>query len=285
MKTKISVAASAIFFTLGAVGQIWAPQLGSTFMLLGVMCALAAIVIRQETLLRRVAKHERLIQQVQKTAANGKVETTTYGASILRRVKLLTDDAGTSSAATKPQGSGAQTSGAPAPSPTAPTAGRAATPEVSNPFTDESLHSMLTPGRVLKVAGVFAPSALPDVQHVVWSPGDVSASLEREKPEVLLLDEQEIHGSARWSSATTAPGTALMRELLAGVRWAGARGVPVYLLPASLAADVHSSALRRAPVVVLPLDAKAREAAAGAPPTPLLGELQKIALERNGEPR
>lgn len=282
MRTKLSIAAAVVLFVAGAFAQIWMPQLGLTAMLLAVMCALAAIVLRQQAVLRRLAKHERLIAQVQKTAANGKTETATYGASILRRVKQLTDDAvaptGASSAKhSEPAGgsTGAR------PSATADHgAGRAATPDVSNPFTEESLHSMLTPSRTLKVGGIFSPRSLPEGEHVVWVPGQVSESLERQKPEVLLIDEQEIKESALWSSATTGAGTGLMRELLEGIRWAKGRGVPVYLLPSSLAPDVHSTALRSAPVLVLPLDDAAMQASAGAPQTPLLRRLHEIAIER-----
>ena len=159
-------------------------------------------------------------------------------------------------------------------------AGRAATPEVSNPFTDESLQSMLAPGRTLKVGGVFSPRSLSVGEHLVWTPGQVSESLERQKPEVLLIDEQEIQESALWSSATTGAGTALMRELLEGIRWAKEGGVPVYLLPSTLAPDVHSSALRSAPVLVLPLDEASLVASAGGPQTPLLRSLHELAVAR-----
>lgn len=281
MKTKLAIAGAVLFFAAGAVVQLWMPQLGLTAMLLGVMCALAAVVLRQQAVMRRLTKHERLIVQVQKTAANGKTETATYGASILRRVKQLTDEsASPSGAAPAPpaaatQGVGARSSGA-----ERQVAGRAATPEVSNPFTEESLQSMLTPGRTLKVGGVFSPDVLPEGDHVVWVPGQVSESLERQKPEVLLIDEQEIQESALWSSATTGAGTALMRELLEGIRWAKQHGVPVYLLPSQLAPDVHSSALRSAPVLLLPLDDATLLASAGGPQTPLLRSLHEVAVAR-----
>lgn len=284
MKTKISIAAAVILFAVGAVAQLWVPQLGMTGMLLGVMCGLAAVVLRQQAVLRRLAKHERLIAQVQKTAANGKTETATYGASILRRVKQLTDDAVAPSGSSSQQPADAASgAGARSTAGSEHGAGRAATPEVSNPFTEESLLSMLTPGRTLKVGGIFSPQSIPAGEHEVWAPGQVSASLERQKPEALLLDEQEIHDSALWSSATTGAGTGLMRELLEGVSWGKAHGVPTYLLPARLAADVHSSALRRPPVVVLPLDDATTRASAGGPQTPLLRTLHEIAVQRGSE--
>lgn len=278
MKTKLSLAASMACFAVGAVAQIWLPQLGLTLMLLGVMAGLAAVVLRQQAMLRRLSKHERLIAQVQKTAANGKVETATYGASILRRVKQLTDEALAQPSARPGRSTEARDlSGSPA---TEQGAGRAATPEVSNPSTDESLLAMLTPGRTLKVAGVFSPDTLPRGQHAVWTPAQVAASLEAQRPEALLIDEREIRESPLWSCATSGAGTALMRELLEGVRWAKARGIPAYLLPSSLAPDVHASALRDAPMLLLPLDDAALLSAAGGPQTPLLRALQAIALER-----
>lgn len=286
MKTKASIAAAVIFFAAGAIAQIWAPQLGLTAMLLGVMSALAAIVLRQQAVLRRLAAHERLITQVQKTAANGKTETATYGASILRRVKQLTDESGAQAGAQhQPPSQAAQGAGAGSNAAAELGAGRASTPEVSNPFTEESLHAMLTPGRRLKVGGVFSQRSLPDGEHVVWAPGQVSESLERQKPEVLLIDEHEIQASPLWSSATTGAGTGLMRELLDGIRWAKAHGVPVYLLPSSLAPDVHSSALRSASVLVLPLDEATLRASAGGPQTTLLRTLHEAAVERAGGAR
>ncbi|MGO1736853.1 MAG: hypothetical protein ACTHZ9_11110 [Leucobacter sp.] len=283
MKTKISALAAVIFFVLGAFAQIWAPQWGLTAMLFGVMCALAAVVFGQQTVLRRLSKHERLLKQVHKTAWNGKAETATYGGSILRRVKQLTDEGAAPRSSSndqpaRPTESEARLNASPQQS-----AGRAATPEVSNPFTDESLHSMLAPGRKLKVAGVFSPRSLPGVEHMAWIPGDVSASLARTRPESLLIDEQEVQDSALWSSATSGAGTRLMSELIDGVRWAKAHGIPAYLLRASVAPDVHSSALRSAPVVVLPLDAESLEASAGGPQTSLLQELQQIAIERGND--
>lgn len=284
MKTKIAIAAAVMFFALGAVVQVWLPQLGLTAMLLGVMCALATVVLRQQLLLRRLSRHERLIKQVQRTAANAKTETVTFGGSILRRVKVLTDEvtpsrSGASSNAAVHQGARQPTT----PEVSAPeqqTAGRAATPEVSNPFTNESLHSMLTPGRVAKVAGVFSPSSLSEGEASIWTPGEVVASLERARPDVLLIDERELRHSASWSSSMTGAGTGLMRELLNGIQWAKGRGIPVYLLPSRLAADVHSAALRAAPVLVLPLDDNTLEASAGAPPTRLLSGLQETAVTR-----
>lgn len=281
MKTKISLAAAVLFFAFGAIAQIWLPQLGLTAMLLAVMSGLAAVVLRQQAVLRRLALHERLIAQVQKTAANGKVETATYGASILRRVKQLTDDPGAKTGAHHDQPAEAAGAGSAGTRMTGEHgAGRAATPEVSNPFTEESMLSMLTPGRAMKVGGVFSLHSLPEGEHAVWAPGQVAASLEAHKPEVLLIDEQEIRESPLWSSATTGAGTGLMRELLEGIRWAKARGVPAYLLPSSLAPDVHSSALRSAPVLVLPLDDATMQASAGGPHTPLLRALHDIAVER-----
>lgn len=283
MKTKLLVAGAASVFVLGAVAQIWAPRLGLTAMLLGVMAASAVIVLRQQLILRRLGTHERLIKQAQKTAANGKTETATYGASILRRVKLLTDDPVVLSTLR-----GDQPSPAPGHVNTEQSslvghgAGRAATPDVSNPFAHETLDSMLTPGRVLKVGGVFFPTQLPGGDHSVWVPGDVSASLERERPELLVIDEQAIHESPRWSSATTAAGTALMRELLEGIRWAKARGIPAYVLPTTLAPDVHSGALRGSSALVLPLDEASMQPAAGGPRTPLLRALHELATKRQG---
>jgi len=286
MKTKISVAAAATLFAVGALSQLWIPQLGLTAMLLAIMCGLAVVVLRQQALLRRLSRQERVLLQVQKTAANAKTETVTYGGSILRRVKMLTDEVEGSRAGPNPSPAAQQVGGqtaTPAASNEQHGAGRVATPEVSNPLTNESLHSMLTPGRVVKVAGVFSPRTIPEGEASPWVPGDVFASLERERPDVLLIDERELQDSSRWSSATSGAGTGLMRELLDGIRWAKARGIPVFLLPSTLAADVHSAALRAAPVLVLPLDVDAMEAAAGGPQTRLLHSLHEIAVARESE--
>lgn len=91
MKTKVTVIAAVSLFAIGSVTQFWNFLIGLAAMLLGIMFALAFIVLRQQALLRSLTKHERLIAQAQKTAANAKAETVTYGSSILRRVKLLTD--------------------------------------------------------------------------------------------------------------------------------------------------------------------------------------------------
>lgn len=116
MKTKVTAIAAVFLFAIGSVTQFWLFPIGLAAMLLGIMFALAFIVLRQQALLRSLTKHERLIAQAQKTAANAKTETVTYGSSILRRVKLLTDTGDGTSAlaiqahrsaegqATKPEG-------------------------------------------------------------------------------------------------------------------------------------------------------------------------------------
>lgn len=283
MKTKVAAVAAVVLFPLGAIAQIWAPRIGLTAMLLGVMFALAFVVLRQQTLLRHLVKHERLILQAQKTAANGKHESATYGASILRRVKLLTNESEGTIVNLEHASTGRMPSAPPADPIATPGSGRAATPDVSNPFTNETPNSMLTPGRALKVAGIFSPKMLPQGEPISWMPGGVVSSLEEERPELIVIDEQELRDSALWSSATTGSGTALMKDLLEGIRWAKPLGIPTYLLPSTIAPDVHSATLRNSAAVRLPLDADILEAAAGAPQTPVLQRLQELATGRVGE--
>lgn len=279
MKTKVAAIAAMLLFALGAIVQIWLPRTGATVMLLSFLCAFAVVVLRQQAILRRISANERLIVQTQKTAANAKAETALYGKSILRRVKLLTDE--------RPQyaSPGASTVALERPeapnSPPNPEAGRAATPDVSNPFTVETIESMLRPGRRLKVAGIYSPHLLHDVEHAHWNPGDVVASLERDRPEAILIDEAEVRSSPVWMSATTGTGTTLMKDILDGIRWAKPLQIPVYVLPTTLAPDVHSSVLYQSSVVRLPLNADDLEPAAGGPQTPLLQRLNELAADRS----
>ncbi|MEE1617853.1 hypothetical protein [Brachybacterium sp. J153] len=290
MSTRLAAAAALVLFVLGAVVQIWSPRVGLTLMLLGVMVGLASITFMQRTLQRRLIKHERLLGTLQRSVTQGtnKVhraveagnkQSGKYGASLMRRTQDVNDrlkhglPAGAAPAAS-PAPAGA---GAPRP---AASAGRASTPEVTNPFTNETLATMLTPQRVLAVGGIFDPRPLPELTARPWLPGEVVPALERDRPDLILLDEQALRASAVWSSATTGVGTALMRELLEGVSWAESHKVPVYLLRSALPPDVHTAALRRSSAVSLPLGPEELEAAAGAPQTSLLSHLQEIATDR-----
>lgn len=290
MSTRLAAAAALVLFVLGAVVQIWSPRSGLTLMLVGVMAGIASITLMQRTLQRRLIKHERLLGTLQKSVTQGtnKVHRTVtagnkqsgkYGSSLMRRVQDVNDrlkhgsPAGTASAPTT------TSAGASSLRPAA-FAGRAATPEVTNPFSDETLAAMLTPQRVLRVSGIFDAAGLPELAARPWLPGEVVPELERHQPDLVLLDEQVLRSSPVWSSATTGVGTALMRELLEGVAWAETHKVPVYLLRSALPPDVHTAALRSSSAVSLPLGAADLEAAAGAPQTPLLIRLQKIAAAR-----
>lgn len=279
MKTKVAAAATMFLFPLGAIAQIWVPRIGTTAMLLGILFAVAVVVLRQQSLLRRLAANERASLQAQKTAANAKAETALYGKSILRRVKLLTDERSQPPVQSMPASTTEQPETPDKPE--KPEAGRAATPDVSNPFTVETLGSMLTAGRKLKVAGIYSTQLLPEVEHMLWVPGSVASSLEQDRPEVVVIDEEEFRASPVWSSVISGAGTALMRDILEGIRWAKSLQIPIYVLPSTLAPDVHSSALDRSPAIRLPLNAEELEPAAGGPQTPLLRGLNELAAERS----
>ncbi|HLR45000.1 MAG TPA: hypothetical protein VK065_07420, partial [Brevibacterium sp.] len=247
--------------------------------------AVASVLFLQRGIQKRLMKHERFLVKLQQSVTTGtrKVErlvtagnatASKHSASLERRVKLLAE----------------RPAAAPGPAPQVPDAaaaaparagiGRASTPEVTNPFTDESFRSMLAPGRVQKVAGVFLPDQLSEHEPTQWMPGDVVLSLERSTPDLIVVDEGAIRDSSVWAGAFSAVGTASMRELLDGLTWAQEHRVPAYLLPSTLAPDVHSSALRRSSAVLLPLGTEALDAAAGAPQTPLFRSLQQLAAAR-----
>lgn len=291
MSTRLAAAAALVLFVLGAVVQIWSPRSGLTLMLLGVMTGIASITLMQRTLQRRLIKHERLLGTLQRSVTQGtnrvhraveagNKQSGKYGSSLMRRLQDVNDrlkhgtPAGTAPATSTPSSAGSA-SRRPAAS-----AGRASTPEVTNPFSDETLTTMLTPQRVLGVGGVFDPRALPELTARPWLPGEVVEALERDRPDLILLDEEVLRSSAVWASATTGVGTALMRELLEGVSWAETHKLPVYLLRSALPPDVHTAALRRSSAVTLPLGEAELEAAAGAPQTSLLSHLQEIATAR-----
>ena len=289
MSTRLAAAAAVLLFALGAVVQIWSPRLGLTLMLLGVLAAFASTALLLRGIQRRLLKHERFLVQLQKSVTTGTkkverslaaeaAESTKGRSALLREVRTVQN---AREATTTPDHASAAAAAPTSPPPAAtPGAGRASTPEVTNPFTDETLHSMLNPRRQLKIAGLYTAGSLPDHEPSIWTPGEVVASLERVRPDLVLIDEQALRDSPIWSSATTAVGTALMQELLAGVAWAQEHRVLVYLLPSSLPPDVHSSALRHSAAVVLPLTAVDLDAAAGAPQTPLLHRLQELAAAR-----
>ncbi|MGP9613491.1 hypothetical protein ACT3TE_09550 [Brachybacterium sp. AOP42-B2-9] len=285
MTTRIAAAAAALLFVLGAVVQIWSPRLGLTLMLLGILAAVASVLFLQRAIQKRLMKHERFLVKLQQSVTTGtkKVErlvtagnatASKHSASLERQVKLLAERPG---APTVPAAQPAASASSP---PSRTGIGRASTPDVTNPFTDESLHSMLAPNRAQKIAGIFTTDHLPDHEPSQWIPGDVVSSLERSTPDLIVVDEGAIRDSAVWSSAYSAVGTALMRELLDGLTWAQDHRVPVYLLPSTLSPDVHSSALRGSSAVLLPLDTEALDAAAGAPQTPLFQSLQELAAAR-----
>lgn len=290
MSTRLAAAAALVLFVLGAVVQIWSPRSGLTLMLLGVMAGIASITLMQRTLQRRLIKHERLLGTLQKSVTQGtnKVHRTVtagnkqsgkYGSSLMRRVQDVNDRLKHGSPAGTASAPCTTSAGASSRRPAA-FAGRAATPEVTNPFSDETLAAMLTPQRVLRVSGIFDAAGLPELTARQWLPGEVVPELERHRPDLVLLDEQVLRSSPVWSSATTGVGTALMRELLEGIAWAETHKVPVYLLRSALPPDVHTAALRSSSAVSLPLGAADLEAAAGAPQTPLLIRLQEIAAAR-----
>lgn len=285
MTTRIAAAAAALLFALGAVVQIWSPRLGLTLMLLGVMAAVASVLLLQRGIQKRLMKHERFLVKLQQsvTTGTGKVErlvtagnatASKHSASLERQVTLLSERPG---AATVPA---PQLAAAATAAPARTGIGRASTPDVTNPFTDESFHSMLTPGRVQKVAGIFPPDQLSEHEPSQWISGDVVPSLERSTPDLIVVDESAVRDSAVWAGAFSAVGTALMRELLDGLTWAQDHRIPAYLLPSTLAPDVHSSALRHSSAVLLPLGTEALDAAAGAPQTPLFRSLQQLAAAR-----
>lgn len=294
MKTKVVAIAAMFLFPLGAIGQFWLPRAGETAMLAAIMCAIAVTVLRQQSILRRLSRNEKLIIQTQKTAASSKAETALYGKSILRRVKLLADEradvpaTNVSTADTDVQGTANQNAGAAtsfleksADYAGNPAIGRSATPDVSNPFTVETLDSMLAAGRGLKVAGIYSPQLLPDVEQMPWTPGNILSALERNRPEVIVIDEEEFRSSPVWATATGGAGTALMKEILDGIRWARPLQVPIYRLPTTLPPDVHSSMLDLSPATRLPLTTDDLEPAAGAPQTPFLQHLNQLAADRS----
>lgn len=287
MTTRIAAVAAVLLFALGAVVQIWSPRLGITLMLLGVMAALTAVLFLQRTIQRRLIKHERFLvklqqsvtsgtKKVERAVATGNAKASKSTTSLQSQLKLLAERPETQTAAlSRPPSDTA--------APQVKTdIGRASTPEVTNPFTEESLHTMLAPGRVQKVAGIFAAEQLPEHESSAWIPGDVVPSLNRSTPDLIVVDEGALRDSAVWGDAVTAVGTALMRELLDGLTWAQEHRVPAYLLPSVLAPDVHSSALRSSSAVMLPLDADGLDASAGAPQTPLFHTLQQLAAARTG---
>lgn len=287
MTTRIAAAAAALLFVLGAVVQIWSPRLGITLMLLGVISAITAVLFFQRTIQRRLIKHERFLVKLQQSVTTGtkKVERAIAASSATASKSTTSLQHQLKQLAEKPDAKPSVLSG---PATTTSTSlvktdiGRASTPDVTNPFTAESLHTMLAPGRVQKVAGILPADQLPEHEASAWFPGDVVPSLNRSTPDLIVVDEGALRDSAVWGDAVTAVGTALMRELLDGLTWAQEHRIPAYLLPSVLAPDVHSSALRSSSAVMLPLDADGLDASAGAPQTPLFHTLQQLAAARTG---
>lgn len=292
MSTRLAAAAALVLFVLGAGVQIWSPRVGLTLMLLGVMAGIASITFMQRALQRRLIKHERLLGTLQRSVTQGtnKVHRTIeagnkqsgkYGSRIMRRLQDVNDHVKNGVLASSSIDSSASWTGSRSAGPAA-SAGRASSPEVINPYTEESLAAMLTPQRVPSVGGVFDPKSLPELTASHWLPGGVVAALERDRPDLVVLDEQALTSSPAWSSATSGVGTSLMRELLEGVAWAASNRVPVFLLRSDLPPDVHSTALRRSSAVSLPLGPQDLDAAAGAAQTAMLDRLQEIAAARTG---
>lgn len=285
MTTRIAAAAAALLFVLGAMVQLWNPRFGLTLMLFGVLSAVASVLFLQREIQKRLMKHERFLvklqhsvttgtQKVERMVTAGNATASKHSVNLERQVKLLVDRPG-APAVQVPGPADAAT-----PTPVKAGIGRASTPDVANPFTDESLHSMLAPGRVQKVAGIFASDQLPEHEPAHWIPGEVVTSLERSTPDLVVVDEESLRDSAVWSDAVTAVGTALMQELLDGLIWAQDHRVSAYLLPSNLSPDVHSSSLRSSSAVLLPLDTETLDAAAGGPQTPLFQSLQQRAAVR-----
>lgn len=290
MKTRLAAAAAVVLFVVGALAQIWASRLGLTLMLLAVLAALAALMFMLQQLQLRLIKHERFITGLQKSAKQSSNAATRRHGQLLQEFKHLKAGVERSRKApvVAPASTAATPTGPAAATPTGPAAakpspggvGRAGTPEVTNPSTDETLASMLSPSRRLVIGGVFRGAELPEHTAAPWMPGDVLRSLEEKRPDLILVDEAALAASPIWSSATSAVGTSLMQELVRGVTWAAGRHIPVYLLKARLAPDVHTDALRSTAAVSLPLPEADRDAAAGAPQTPVLSRLEEIARTR-----
>ena len=282
MKTRLAAAASAALFVIGALAQIWAPRIGTTLMILAVLAALAALLFMLQQLQRRLIKHERFITGLQKSVKQSSDAATRRHGQLLLEFKHVKAglESPAKAAAAAPAAAAEPPKGSTATKPSPGGVGRAGTPEVTNPFTVETLASMLAPQRRLVIGGLFTGAELPEHTAAPWMPGDVLRSLEEQRPDLIVLDEAVLAVSPIWSSATSAVGTSLMQELVRGVTWAAGRHIPVYLLTARIGPDVHTGALRSTAAVALPLTGADRDAAAGAPQTPVLARLEKIARSR-----
>lgn len=280
MATRITAGISIFLFVAGALFQFWFPSLGATLMNLAILSGLAAVLFMLRGIQARIRKNERYILNLQKSAQVQRDGLQSVDKWLRTTVPALLEGNSSpmqqSTGAKKPVEQETNSAGSVG-------IGRSSTPDVANPFTEETLNSMLKPGRELTVAGIFNPSDIATSQQTLWIPGDVISSLERRRPDLLVLDELEISQSSKWSVSMTSVGTRLMKELLDALDWATKKRIPVLIMPGAVRPDVHSSTLRTDASVTLPLTAEQLDAAAGAPLTPVLQRLQQIALQREGE--
>ena len=271
MKIKIVVMASGIFALAGTVLQFWNPQLGILFIGYSILLAVTAGLLLLRLIQKRIIKHERMLGQIQRTASDTKMETLKFGTSIFKRVDRAEynhSPSGSSSLAPKTINTDEQ----PTEKPNFQ-AGRAATPEVANPFTNESFTSMLNPDREPSVSGIFGDLFPAGISQRQWRPGQVLEQLEK-----------EINHSPVWSRSFTSVGTALMKELTQAIAWARQHQIPVYLIPADqVTTDIHTSKLRGPAVIELPLDDSQSASAFGGPRSQLVTIVNTIASQRLGE--
>lgn len=282
MKIKIVVMASGIFALAGTVLQFWNPQLGILFIGYSILLAVTAGLLLLRLIQKRIIKHERMLGQIQRTASDTKMETLKFGTSIFKRVDRAEynhSPSGSSSLAPKTINTDEQ----PTEKPNFQ-AGRAATPEVANPFTNESFTSMLNPDREPSVSGIFGDLFPAGISQRQWRPGQVLEQLETARPDSIVLDEKEINHSPVWSRSFTSVGTALMKELTQAIAWARQHQIPVYLIPADqVTTDIHTSKLRGPAVIELPLDDSQSASAFGGPRSQLVTIVNTIASQRLGE--
>ncbi|MBE6480960.1 MAG: hypothetical protein E7Z94_01005 [Actinomyces ruminicola] len=278
MKTKLSLAVIVVLAVVGLVVQVWLPRVGVSIAALGFLAAAISLILLVQRINVRLARIDRRLAKLQQSVSWGNQQTTKYGNSIFSRVKnarLSPSDGGLPPERPQVKASVSRAVEKPVVS-----AGRVATPDVKNPFSDETLATMLMPGRLLKAAGLYDTAGLPPHDAVIWEPGEVLRSLELSTPDVVVLDEEFISHSPVWGSAMTAVGAGLMKELVQAQNWAKRHGVQVFLLPATVAPDVFSKALRGTTTDVLPLDQEQKSEDYGAAHTALFEALVERAARR-----
>lgn len=275
---------AGVLCTLGFVLRLVGIEFGLDLMIVGVFGVLVALAFAQRstqnllsTTGRNLAQRTREVE----SSLGGTDEKLDELEALQRTTLWYVKNRPGASATPPPAGSSS-----PRPRHHPGTAGRSATPDVSNASADLTFASALDPTRDVVIGGILANTAHdelpPGTAFHRFMPHHALESLESVgRIDLIVIDEAEL-GSEPWSRSVGPTGIPMLRDLLDSIRTAKEEGVQAVILPARKGSvpDIHSSVLDDVGTLRLPLSDDAKAQTSGAPVTSVLDALEKITGQR-----